>query len=432
MPAEPRYELVLARPHATAARPAAEYGALVPRAVLAAALSPVLSYWLPSRALPWLAERGAIGDLFLTEMLIVAVTLGGAYAAMAVSMRVRRISELAPPVAPIEQLLVALLGVLTPTIPVWFGISSGGGAAQWVAIQAATVFLAVLVLGGAVGDAPWLPPIMVGTIQPPRDLAVRAMVAALLPTALLFVLLPAVVVDVRVDAMSGGVVVNVEGRVLATWVGATLVGMAVGTRAWRDGAPLLLRMRDEAAIAVGAVALAAVVWELSGGLEAPPVVLLVQPVAIFAAMVVLSDRTDREAVAVVPPPPPAPSNTVDPLLVPSAGSTFIGRTQTPYENADTGAKETRIEARWMVPRPFGLVIADYRGRDDLVVRRETATELVLSRTGLSPAAVRITAQPLRPAAPDGPPVSPRTEVRVRVAVSAREEVPRRAGPGAMG
>jgi hypothetical protein len=379
---------------------------------LAAALSPVLSYWVPSRALPWLAERGLVADIFWLAVIAAGLALAGAYAALLVAMRVRRISELAPPVSPIEEVLVALLGLMTPTVPLWFGLASGDAVAQSVVIQVATVFLAVVVLGGVMGDAKWVPPIMVGNIQPPRELAVRALVAALLPLAVLLALLPAVVLQGLVDG-SGA---DVGQRVFLLWVGATVIGVGVGLRAWRDGDDPVLTLSQQAVVTAGAMGIAWLVWNLAGGIDGPRMAYLVQPVAILVGTVLLA--RDREA----PPAASAPASASrssawnEPLLVPPSGAMLVGRTETPYRNAETGRSEMRIEARWMFARPFGLVTSEYRDRHGLKVRKDTPAELILARPGESPAAVRIAALPVPPVASDLPPPAPRTEVRVRVAI----------------
>lgn len=412
MPAESRYELAVTGPRSAPPRVVVEQGSIVPRAVLAAALSPVLSYWVPSRAVPWLAERGTPADVVWLSLILAGLTLLGAYAATLVAMRVRRISEQAPPVSQIEEVLVALLGLVVPTVPLWLGLSPGDAVAQSVLIQAGTVFMAVLLLGGVLGDARWVPPLMVGSVQPPRDLAVRALVAALLPVTMLLALLPAVVASALLDESAG----DVGQRILLLWMGVTVVGIGVGLRAWRDGEAPVLALPRQAALTAGAVGIAWLAWNLAGGIDAPLASYLIQPVAILVGTVLLAREREAPATAPVAAPVPMSPARSEPLLVPPAGAILVGRTETPYRNAETGFSETRIEARWMFARPFSLVTAVYRDRHGLTVRKETPTELVLARPGHSPAAVRITAQPTPVVAPDLPPAAPRTEVRVRVSI----------------
>jgi hypothetical protein len=395
VPTEPRYELALVRPALAPQQVAVERGSVVPRAALAAALSPVLTYWLPSRVMPRIAESGVVTDVFVLALVAMAMALVGAYVAVVVAMRARRISELAPPVTPLEAMLVILLGIFAPTLP-WL-LGSGTSLTSSLVIQATTVFMAILTLGGVLGDG-WRVPFA------ERETLVRALVAGLLPTVILFALLPAVVAN----AVLSSTPTDPSSRVLMIWVAATLVGVVAGVRGWPTGEPPLVRGLTLVALAAGAAALAALVWSVGDGISATGAVFLVQPVAIAVAVVLLGARPERTiaepASAVTPTPvvrPPA-----DPLLVPTAGSTFIGRSETPHQDPATGRRETRIEARWLVQRPFALVTADYRGREDLKVRKETPTELILARGAPSPAAVRITAQ------------AARTEVRVRVAAPA--------------
>lgn len=410
MPTEPRYELVLSRPRSTPPPVAVEQGLLVPRAVVAAGLSPLLSYWVPSRVVPWLAERGVVGDVFWLSVVAAAMVFLGAWGAVVGAMRVRRISELGPPVSRIEEMLVALLGLLLPAAPLWFGISSAEVVTQSLAIQAVVVFLAVLGLGGVLGNARATGPLRVAGVEIARDPAVRAMVAALLPLAVLSVLLPAVVIGAVVDGSPD----NLGLPVLLIWVGVTAAGVAIGFRAWRDGRPAVLSAPRQALLTLGAMAVAGVVWNVAGGIDAPQAAYLVQPAAILVGAWLLARSPEAEPAAAAPAR--APRTGAEPLLVPPAGAIFIGRTETPHHNEATGASETRIEARWMFTRPFAMVTAEYRDRHGLQVRKDTPTELVLVRPGDSPAAVRVAAQPVPPAGPDLPPPAPRTEVRVRVAI----------------
>jgi hypothetical protein len=384
------------------------------RAALAAILSPVLGYWLPTRAFSTILEGGSLGGALFSLLFFVAAMILGAYVAVVAAMRMRRTSGVPSPVAPIEELLVALLGVVAQSAPLWFGFTPGDGAAQPLAIQATTVFLAILVLGGSAGSHRWLPPIMVGNIRPSRELAVRAMVAGLMPAAILYAILPTVAAGSALEMLVTGEEVDLGRRILIAWTGATLAGVSVGMRAWRRDRPALLDKPEQVVITVAAMGLAAGVWYLFGGLEGPAAAFLVHPAAIFVATVVLSTRRERADAAFFGTPSPA-LGIDEPLLVPPGAGIGIGHTETAHEDPATGRREIRIEARWLVPRAFGLVTSEYLGRNGLVLQRESATEMLLTRPGRSPAAVRIVAQPPRPVAPDLPPPAPRTEVRVRVA-----------------
>lgn len=414
MPAEPRYELAVTGPRSIPPRAAVEQGSAVPRAVLAAALSPVLSYWVPSRAVPWLAERGTVPDVFWLAVVAAGLALLGAYVAVVAAMRVRRISELAPPVSKIEELLVALLGVTVPTVPLWFGSPSGDGVAQWVVIQVVTVFLAVLVLGGVL-DGMTRTPYVTRWVQLPRTVVVRGLVAALLPTVVIAALFVAGALGSLFDASAP----DVAQYAALLWVGATAVGIGVGLRAWRDGEPPTLSLWRQAALTAGAMGIAWLVWKVAGGMEGPRLALLVQPAAILIGTVLLAREREVASAPIASVPTPSTPARNEPLLVPPAGAILMGRTETPHRNAETGRSESRVEARWMFARPFALVTSEYRDRHGLQVRKDTPTELVLARSGESPAAVRIAAQPTPVVAPDLPPPAPRTEVRVRVAIPDR-------------
>ncbi|MEW6582572.1 MAG: hypothetical protein AB1416_07420 [Actinomycetota bacterium] len=400
---------------AVAAPPRAQLATpLVARAAAAAALTPLLGYWVPVRLFEYLVESTALMGAMAAVFLLIPSMIAGAWLAVVAGMRAGRpVGAAAPLVPAIEELLAALLGLVAPNLPMWFGVAPSEGVAQPLVIQAIAVLLALLVMGGVLGDSRLLPPIQVGPIRPPRELTVRAMVAALMPTALLSALLPVVLVSSDLVALLEGDTSSLERRILVAWTSATLLGVAIGMGAWRDGRPPFLERPEQVVIAAAGMALAVAAWFLGGGLGAQPVVFLLQPVTIFVATVVLGTRRDRRHAELFGTRSAAARHD-EALLVPPGGAIPLGTRELVHVDAATGAREVRVEARWLVPRAMALVADEYRGRSRLVVRRETDREVLMSRPAPFPAAVRVVAVASPPAAPDAPPPRPRTEVTVRL------------------
>lgn len=384
---------------------------LIARAAIAAVLTPILGYWVPMHVFEWLIEgMGILGGLAVLFTLIPAM-MGGAYIAIVAAMRVGRPVGTKPFVPAIEELLVALLGLIAPNLPSWFGVRPAEGVGQPLTIQAIVVLLGLLVCGGLLGGLSWVPAIQVGSIRPGRELTARAMVAALMPTALLSALLPVVFVGSDIEALVGGDTSSLEHRILVAWGLATLIGIAVGMGAWRDGRPPFLEKPEQLVIAAVGMGLAVAAWMLGGGLNAHPAVFLFQPAIIFVATVVMSTRRDRHEDRIFGRA--APTGRHDGLLIPPGGGIPLGTRETAHVDPATGARETRVEARWLVPRAMVTVADEYRGHDGLTVKSETDTLVVLARTAPSAAAVRVAALPMTPPSVDSPAPRPRTEVTVR-------------------
>ena len=384
---------------------------VVPRILLAALLTPVLGYWAPTRAFQALVEADPFGGIVATVYFYVGSILVGSYLAIVLALRVRRAPGTPAYVAPIEELLAALLAVVAMNAPVWFGLNPSDSMLQPLAIQACTVFLALMVLSG-VFETHRLPPIMVGSIRPDRELTVRAMVAALMPTAILYAILPAMVATSAIEAALGGDV-NIERRILIAWTSATLAGISIAMAAWRGNKPAYLDKPEQIVITLAAMGMAVGAWTVFGGLEGPAAAFLFQPAAIFAATVVLGSRR-AAADAAFFGTRSAAAGLDEPLLVPPGGGISLGVKESRHRDAAGDREELRIEARWLVPRPMNLVAGEYRLRNGLVTKTETESDLLLTRGAPYPASVRIVGRAVQPSGLDASPPRSRTEVTVRL------------------
>lgn len=379
------------------------------RAAAAAVLTPLLGFWLPMRAFEWgvenLATLGLVGAFFF----LTASMLAGSWCAVTLALGVRRPIGRPPIVPGMEAMLAVLLGLVAPNAPIWFGFVPSGGHAQPLLIQALTVFLVLVFLASDLPSRAWVPPIVVGSVRPHRDLVVRAMVAALMPTAILYALLPVVLIAGALSTVDG----SGDGSrvILACWSAATFWGVAIGMRAWRNGRSPYLDTPEQGLIAGAGMGLAVAAWFLGGGADAPPALFLFQPAIIFAATVVLGSR--REAIDATSTTSTARLD--EPLLVPPGRGFVIAERETRYSDPETGREELRLESRWLVPRPVAEVADEYRGRNLLTVRKESDAEVIFTRGGPRPGAVRVVGRPTGSTEPGAPPPGPRTEVIVRVA-----------------